>query len=64
MKTKHDILKIKIYKKRSIKLWHLYWNSLHYLSYNYPEDPSLENKEQILNLINKMRKRWYCMFIL
>ena len=56
MKTKHDILKKIINKKRSIKFWHLYWNSLHYLSYNYPENPSLENKEQILNLINKMRK--------
>ena len=56
MKTKYDILKKIINKKRSIKFWHLYWNSLHYLSYNYPENPSLENKKQILNLINKMRK--------
>jgi len=46
-------------KKRrtsSIKFWHLYWNSLHYLSYNYPDNPSDENKNQIINLVNKMKK--------
>ena len=42
--------------KSSIKFWHLFWNCLHYLSYNYPENPNSEDKQQIINLINKMKK--------
>lgn len=42
--------------KSSIKFWHLFWNCLHYLSYNYPENPNSEDKKQIINLINKMKK--------
>ena len=54
--NKNELLIKKNRHKSSNKFWHLYWNSLHYLSYNYPENPSLENKRQIINLISKMRK--------
>lgn len=38
------------------KLWNLYWNSLHHLSFSYPLNPSNEDKEQIINLTNKMQE--------
>lgn len=50
----HELIKNNRHKS-SIKFWHLYWNSLHYLSYNYPDNPSEENKNQIINLVNKMK---------
>ena len=46
--------KLKV-KKSAIKFWGLYWASLHYLSYIYPDNPSNEQKEQIYKLIEKMR---------
>ena len=36
------------------KLWNLYWFNLHYMSYNYPENPSDEDKKQIEDLTKKM----------
>jgi len=42
--------------KSSMKFWHLYWNCLHYLSYNYPDNPNFEDKKQIINLVEKMKK--------
>tara|TARA_X000000950_G_C13746486_1_gene590781 strand:+ start:210 stop:1004 length:795 start_codon:yes stop_codon:yes gene_type:complete len=51
----HKLIKSNRYRS-SIKFWHLFWNCLHYLSYNYPENPTSEDKEQIINLINKMKK--------
>ena len=36
-----------VQKKSAIKFWGLYWASLHYLSYIYPDDPSNEQKDQI-----------------
>ena len=42
--------------KSSMKYWHLYWNCLHYLSYIYPDNPSNDNKNQIIILVNKMKK--------
>jgi hypothetical protein len=39
-----------------IKFWHLYWNCLHWITYSYPENPTSEDKQQIINLVNKMRK--------
>lgn len=47
--------KIKI-KKSAKKFWNIYWNSLHYISYLYPENPSENQKMQIFYLIEKMRK--------
>ena len=47
--------KLKV-KKSAIKFWRLYWASLHYLSYIYPENPSDKQKEQIYKLIDKMKK--------
>ena len=38
------------------KCWNLYWNSLHWLSFNYPISPSDEDKKQILQLTTKMTK--------
>ncbi len=49
--------KLKI-KKSAIKFWGLYWASLHYLSYIYPDNPSniqKEQKEQIYKLIEIMK---------
>lgn len=43
-------------KKSAKKFWHIYWNSLHYLSYLYPENPTENQKKQIYFLIEKMRK--------
>lgn len=45
--------KLKI-KKSAIKFWGLYWASLHYLSYIYPDNPSDIQKEQIYKLIETM----------
>lgn len=50
-------VKLKIGVSRSArKLWNLYWFNLHYLSYNYPENPSSENMKQIEELTDKMTK--------
>ena len=40
--------------KSSRKSWNLYWNSLHWLSFNYPEIPNENDKKQIANLTEKM----------
>ena len=45
-----------IIKKSAKKFWHLYWDALHYLSYQYPDNPSENQKQQIFYLIEKMRK--------
>ena len=37
-------------------LWNLYWYNLHYLSYNYPENPSDDDKNEISKLTSKMKK--------
>jgi len=46
--------KLKI-KRSAIKFWGLYWASLHYLSYIYPDNPSDTQKEQINKLIEKIK---------
>ena len=52
-----DETKLKIgVRKTAIKLWNLYWYNLHYLSYNFPEIPTDEQKKQIKNLTDKMMK--------
>ncbi len=38
-----------------IKHWNLYWHYLHWLTYNYPKDPSNEDKNEIIKLINVMK---------
>lgn len=49
--------KLKIGVGRSArKLWNLYWFNLHYLSYNYPDKPTEEQKKQIEKLTIKMTK--------
>ena len=54
--NKNELLIKKNRNKSANKFWHLYWNSLHYLSYNYPKNPTLQNKKQITNLVSKMRR--------
>ena len=49
--------KLKIGVGRSArKLWNLYWFNLHYLSYNYPENPTGDQMKQIEELTIKMTK--------
>lgn len=38
------------------RFWNIYWNNLHLLSFNYPENPSDDDKKQITNLNNIMMK--------
>jgi len=38
-----------------MKFWRIYWNNLHWLSYNYPNNPSKEDKQQVLDLIAIMQ---------
>ena len=47
-KLKEDISKI------NNILWNIYWNSLHWLSLNYPVNPDDNDKRQLLELTNKM----------
>lgn len=42
--------------KSARQLWNLYWYNLHYLSYNYPENPTEEDKNEIFKLTSKMKK--------
>lgn len=45
----------KLTRDTNIKFWHLYWNSLHYLSYNYPISPTNSDKDQIVKLLDRMK---------
>jgi len=54
--NKNESLIKKNRNKSSMKFWHLYWNCLHYLSYSYPDNPNFEDKKQIINLVEKMKK--------
>ena len=51
--TENNIIKINNESKVK-KYWRLYWNSLHYLSYIYPNNPNNNHKNQILKLIKKI----------
>ena len=35
--------------------WNVYWYYLHWLTFNYPENPTKEDEEQIIDLVTKMR---------
>ena len=39
-----------------VKHWNYYWYYLHWLTYNYPNNPKHEDKNEILKLINVMKK--------
>ena len=38
------------------KFWNLYWNNLHLLSFNYPESPKEEDKNEVIKLTKVMIK--------
>lgn len=38
-------------RKSSLKYWHLFWNCIHYVSYIYPDKPTIKDKEQIEKMI-------------
>jgi len=48
-------VKLENNKLSLIKHWNLYWYYLHWLTYNYPNNPTNEDKEEILKLINVMK---------
>ena len=48
-------IKIPEYRANIIKYWNDYWNFIHWLTYNYPKSPSVDNKNQILELTEEMR---------
>ena len=37
-----------------LNYWSFYWYHLHYLSIKYPDNPTLDEKQEVINLINKM----------
>lgn len=46
---------ITTHNKSIISLWNNYWYYLHWLCYNYPKNPTSDDKKQIINLVTTMR---------
>lgn len=46
---------IKRHKLFIIRQWNLYWYNLHWLAYNYPDNPNKQDKNEIIKLINVMK---------
>ena len=53
-KNNNNMIKRQNIRKSGIKFWNLYWNCLHYVSYLYPNDASIECKQSIIKLIDVM----------
>ena len=53
-KNNNNMIKRQNIRKSVNKFWNLYWNSLHYMSYLYPNDASIECKQSIIKLIDVM----------
>jgi hypothetical protein len=45
-----------LYIKEQTIFWNTYWKFLHTLTYHYPINPTDENKNQIKQLINRLRQ--------
>lgn len=43
------------HNKSIITQWNTYWYYLHWLCYNYPKNPTKDDKQQIIDLVTKMR---------
>lgn len=44
-----------LYKLAITKLWNYYWYNIHWFAINYPENPSPEQKRQVIELVETMK---------